>query len=330
MREQPSIRAEIFRRKRVREVQRKLDERRPRDAFLSGALACTAIALMVLHIRNTQSIALISEHTAQVEKKLLALRSEKLELELMREQVTQDSKAIKDFLGHCKSVEDIPPFQGQHVITHEENLQHGDNLFFHIPEGEHQLEVTLQTTFKSLGATVGQPAGNKPTETKTWMVPLLAESGYKFELLFPVQTEGLKWRLSSNHPDFIAREEITLVQGSRVTTGPKRLRVGGYGDDDIFYINQPSTQGLLGGRKLKDWKQLAAIPLPRTLLRIRDNYQSDDDQKAITEVTLDIKLRSEGPTTVSARLAADILRLGGENLLMPYEAGGRYELRLQQ
>ena len=330
MRDQPSIRAEVVGRKREREVQRKWKVHRYRDAFLSGALACAAIALMVLHIRNTQSRQLISEHTARVEKKLLALSTEELELKLMREQVTQDSKAIKDFLGHCKSVDDIPPFQGQLVITHEENLQHGDNLFFHIPEGEHQLEVTLQTAFKSRGATAGQPAGNKPTETKTWMVPLLAESGYKFELFFPVQTEGLKWRLSSNHPDFIAREEITLVQGSRVKTGSYRVRVGDYGDDDIFYINQPSTWGLLGGRKLTDWKQLAASPLPRTLLRIRDNYQSDGDQKAITEVTLDIKLRSEGPTTVSARLAADILRLGGKNLLMPYEDGGRYELRLQQ
>jgi hypothetical protein len=299
-----------------------LDEkhtRRVRDAFVSGILVCIAVFLIFLIIRITKPTRVVSEQVARSEKRLRELLSTQAELKSMRDQADQDRNAVDDFLQHCRSAEDIPDFQGEHVIAY----RNVSRLACYVPEGKHQLEISAVWELKPTNPPQNQPAANEPKKEKTWVVSLSGNTGYVLEVVTDPEAQLVRWELSANNPEFESRKETVLAGdfelGSYVTVGrnpmvyPNQvqefevgLRASAYGTDRITqweeYAKERPTLGLFGRR----WKSKTGSG---------------------TEIRISAKLFSEGPAHVSATDAVSIITLQRSDLLMPYKGGGKYELR---
>lgn len=315
---------------------RMLDEklkRHVRDTYVVGILVCITLVLIVLIIRNKERARVVSEQVARSEQKLREL----LSTESMREQAKQDSDALDDFLQHCRSADDIPDFDGPYVIAHRD----GSRLVYHVPEGKHQLEISVYrleiSDYRLLKLTnplQNQSVGIRPTKENTWMVSLRGDTGYLFEVISDREAQHLRWDLSANNPEFESRKE-TMRMGAfgRVWVGAlervrERVRIQ---RSPIFYPNQAQSREMYlrarvyGSDPITEWEKSAATPPPMVLFS--DLWRSKTGNDAGAGIRIDVTLISEGPTQVAATDAADIIRLWRSDLLMPYAGGGKYELR---
>ena len=149
-------------------------KRQVRDTFVFGILVCITLVLSFLIIRNKEPARVVSEQVARSEQKLRELLSTEAELKSLREQAKQDSDAVVDFLQYCRSADDIPDFEGEHVIAHRDDSK----LVYHVPEGKHQLEISVYRALKPTSTTQNQTVAIKLTKVNTWMVPLRGDTGY--------------------------------------------------------------------------------------------------------------------------------------------------------
>ncbi|MGB1926243.1 MAG: hypothetical protein ACPHL6_06915 [Rubripirellula sp.] len=326
MNDKLKVRSEILARKAEREQREDGKNRADYERFFSMFLIAVSIIFACQYALNLHSLRVLSDELLKNKMRLqtLSLRNDQLNARKteMREGLIRNGRVIESFFANCRSVEDIPLFNGQHVIRCEKSTKQSRQLFVYVPSGKHQLQVVCQKTATTKQF---QAAGRQPTQEESWIVPLVGESSYLFELIYSEQRGEFDWILSSNHPSVTTQKQTVSLQGFRSKNQTHNLQMR---DDNIFYTNQPDLSWFYFKReKLTEWEKLATKPVPRNLLRVIENYQSDRDEKLLTEVTVDVRLISEGPISVPASRVSDLIRLGGERLLMPYQGGGKYELR---
>jgi hypothetical protein len=159
------------------------------------------------------------------------------------------------------------------------------------------------------------------------MVSLRGDTGYLFEVIFDREAQQLRWELSANDPEFGSRRETVLMGDFERATGGVHIH-----QSPMFYPNQalrnemPLYPSVRGSNLITELEKSAESPLPMGLFR--DRWESKTGNAAAAEIRIDVKLISEGPTQVAATDAVDIIRRGRSDVLMPYEGGGKYELRV--
>jgi hypothetical protein len=301
-----------------------LDEkhtRRVRDAFVSGILVCIAVFLIFLIIRITKPTRVVSEQVARSEKRLRELLSTQAELKSMRDQADQDRNAVDDFLQHCRSAEDIPDFQGEHVIAY----RNVSRLACYVPEGKHQLEISAVWELKPTNPPQNQPAANEPKKEKTWVVSLSGNTGYVLEVVTDPEAQLVRWELSANNPEFESRKEIVLAgdfeRGSAVIVGRRPMVYPNQVQEDQVALRA----SVYGTDRITQWEESAIAPT--TLGLFNSRWKSKTGSGPGTEIRISAKLFSEGPAHVTATDAVSIITLQRSDLLMPYKGGGKYELR---
>jgi hypothetical protein len=319
MNDKPTIRSEIFDRRHASQFRAKKQARQRRDSFVFGVLICITVALIVLSIRITKRTRVLSQKVARSEQRLRELLSMETDL---REQPVQDRNAVDDFLQYCRSAEDIPDFESEHVIYREDF----NRLLCYVPAGKHQLEISVYRLLKPTGPPQNQPVANKPKKEKRWMVSLRGDTGYLFKVTSNVEAHLLSWELSANHPEFESRKEI-------VATGDFEHVSQGFSiqQSPMFYPNQAQDSemhlraSVYGTNLITEWEKSAATPPPVALFG--DRWKSKTGNSAGAEIRIAVKLVSEGPTQVAASDAVKIIGLQRLDLLMPYKGGGKWELR---
>jgi hypothetical protein len=241
----------------------------------------------------------------------------------MRDQADQDRNAVDDFLQHCRSAEDIPDFQGEHVIAY----RNGSRLACYVPEGKHQLEISAVWELKPTNAPQNQPAANEPKKEKTWVVSLSGNTGYMLEVITDREAQLLRWELSADNPEFESRRETVL-------TGD--FERGSYGATGIVFVGrstmvvypnqvQRSHIAISGSDRITQWEESAISP--PTLHLFNSRWKSKTGSGPGTEIRISAELFSEGPAQVTATDAVSIITLQRSDLLMPYKGGGKYQLR---
>lgn len=289
--------------------------RRVRDAFILGILVCIASALVFLIIRITKPTRVVSEQIARSEQRLRELLSTEAELKstetVLREQPAQDRNAVIDFLQHCRGAEDIPDFQGDHVIAYND----GRRSTCYVPAGEHRFEISAVWTKKPTTATQNQPPANEQEKEKTWVVSLRGNTGYLLEVISDSEAQLLRWELSANRPEFKSRKE-TILLGDFESAGGIGIRGG-----PMLYPSQVQTNS---GR-IAHWEESAKAPPGLQLFNSR--WDTKTDSERATEIRITATLFSEGPAHVTATDAVSIIALQRSDVLMPYKGGGKFELR---
>ncbi len=300
---------------------RMLDEklkRQVRDTFVFGVLVCITLVLVFLIIRIKKPTRVVSDQVARSEQKLRKLLSTRAELKSMRDQAEQDRNAVDDFLQHCRSADDIPNFEGEHVIAHH----NGRTLICYVPAGEHRLEVSAIWRGEPTTAPEDKLPNNEPEKETSWTVALTGNTGYMLEVLTDESSQLLRWELSANNPGIESREEVvssgfferagsvvpnysTMSYPNQVQRNEMQLRASVYGSDFIT-----------------EWEKAATASTALSLFG--GSWKSTTSAGPATEIRISAKLFSEGPAHVTA---TDAVSLIGSDLLMPYKGGGKYELR---
>ena len=122
--------------------------RKSGDGILLGILVCCGLALISLSTSVYFSERGVSEQLARSEETLRQLKGEQAELESkkkqFREQAERDKDAVCELLALCRSAEDIPSFQSDHVIA----SRIGKALMLYVPAGKPLCANIRETTLK--------------------------------------------------------------------------------------------------------------------------------------------------------------------------------------
>ncbi len=231
-------------------------------------------------------------------------------------QLGVDKQVVIDLLHHCRSVEDIPDFQGGQVIARHNGP---GRLRIYVPAGSHTLEIAC--TWKPSKTRKQTQNGIETEEAKvaclvgekTKSMPLLPSAGYWFEVETERKGGPIRWEVTSNRPDFETQSAVVPFDGfshtgatwsgSGVVQPPTRVSRLGRGGG-------PFTAPAKKGVQLMD----------SALLGSREDVHH--------EVRFDLRLISDGPPTVSAREAQRLISLKRGGLLESYNGDGNYKIRL--
>ena len=275
--------------------------------------ASIAIVLSFLIFRNKTTARDVAEQIKLSETRLQELRSTEQQWQDKHARVEQDESAIVDFLFQCQSVDDLPDFSGaEHVIAYGNQNQ----LLIHIPSGEHQLEI--RATYQRRSTDPGDPTQDQPAEQSNWIVPLKASTGYLLELMTDASPQRVAWKLSAKDREFPVRSEIVLQEDfSNTAVGVDR-------SDPLQYPNQVQAEFEANTDRARQWEEWAKVSPGLKLHQVR---RETPDRGQYAWVEFSVWLYSEGPPTVSAVDAVEIIKLDREDLLSTYRGGGKYQLR---
>lgn len=283
------------------------------DGILLGILVCCALALISLNAfaliqgRGISDELLRSKETLrQLQAKQAKLIAKEDRLRQQREQAERDKLVTCELLAHCRSAEDLPDFQSDHVIASKT----GSTLILYVPAGEHRLEISTITSNNKSSVDRWKAGRDEAEINQTWNATLSGDTVYMLELIGDDATEVTAWKLTASDPVFEPRLEFVSPTGI-----DKRDT---YGLNFVLYPNQrPSWVR-------KPLQEAASNPPPLPIFYTCE-YKVDGNKGKM--FFIGAKLYSEGPATVKATDAGSLLE---SDLLMPYQGGGKYELRVKQ
>jgi hypothetical protein len=221
-----------------------------------------------------------------------------------------DRRVVAGFLRHCRTVEDIPDYQGNRIVARRQSLE---TLILYVPAGSHRLEIssTWQPSSSLEPAKVDEPAGAGSGE-KNWSVPLLPCCGYLLRLVPDRQGAPIKWELTCNHAEFKTQSESIPLDGF-MHSGSSWS-----GTDVVQFPNQIDWSIISKIRKTATMPDRGIDLMEATLRGPVDNQPY--------EVTLKVRLNSDRPVCVTASEAQRMIMLKREFALLPYEGGGKYTI----
>ena len=285
--------------------------RKSSDGMLFGILIVCALALIGLNAFLYLSKRGVSQQLGRSEETLRQLKGKQAELESKkkqlfeyREQAERDEYAVCELLALCRSAEDIPSFQSDHVIA----SRIGKALMLYVPAGKHRLWISTITANDISSSSLWRDSGRQLESEQTWNVALPGNEGYMLELIGDKPSEVTGWKLTASDPTFEPRQEAISPAGVN-----KRSSCSGssvlYPNQRPAYVREPPL------------REAASNPPPLRIFNT-DKYKADGNTDK--EFFIAAKLYSEGPATVKA---TDAGRLIESDLLMPYQGGGKFELR---
>lgn len=283
--------------------------RRVLDRIAIAVALCIAATLIFLTIRAKQQARDIAEQIKSNEAKLGELVTTFMQWKPAREQMPLDEAVVHDFLRSCRVAEDIPDFQGQHIISQHRGRE---GLAFYLPEGKHRLVISAAWPLQD--APSNQQA--EPEFHEKWTLNLTGPAGYMLELTSDRhKSEPLDWKLTANDPDFEPRQE-TIPIGDFVGGG------WSYSIDDlVVYPNQVKR-----AFQIKSLESAAKNPPAVKLFDIR--LFGKRGTSSVSGVEISATLSSDGPARIRSSDALSILLRRRGDLLMPYQGGGKYEVRV--
>ena len=284
--------------------------RKSGDGMLFGILIVCALAMIGLNAFLYLSNRGVSEQLARSEETLRQLKGKQAELEFkkkqfreQREQAGWDKDAVCALLALCRSAEDIPSFQSDHVIA----SRIGKALMLYVPAGKHRLEISTIAANGISSSSLWRDSGRELESEQTWNVALPGNEGYMLELIGDKATEVTGWKLTASDPTFEPRQEAVSPAGVN--------KQSIYGGASVLYPNQRPAYV-----REPPLREAASNPPP---LRIFHTSKYKAYGNTNKEFFIAGKLYSEGPVTVKA---TDAGRLIESDLLMPYQGGGKFEL----
>lgn len=272
-----------------------------------------AVVLSFLIFRSKSTARDVAEQIKLSETRLHELQSTEKEWQIKRARVEQDQRAIVDFLFQCQSVDDLPDFSGaEHVIAYGNQNQ----FLCHIPAGEHQLEV--RASYQRRSADPNNPNPDQPAQQSNWIVPLKSSTSYLLKLITDPSPARVGWKLSAKDPEFPIRSEILLQEDfSNTAVGVDR-------SDPLQYPNQVQAEFEPNTDRARQWEEWAKASPGLKLHQVR---RETPHRGQYAWVEFSVWLHSDGPPTVTAVDAVEIIQLDREDLLSPYQGGGKYGLR---
>ena len=284
--------------------------RKSSDGMLFGILIVCALVLIGLNALLYLSNRGVSEQLARSEETLSQLKGKQAELEFkkkqfreQREQAGRDKDAVCALLAICRSAEDIPSFQSDHVIA----SKIGEALMLYVPAGKHRLEISTIAANGLSSSSLWQDSGRELESEQTWNVALPGNEGYMLELIGDKPSEVTGWKLTASDPTFEPRQEAVSPAGVN--------KQAIYRGASVLYPNQRPAHV-----REPPLREAASNPPP---LRIFHTVKYKAYGNTSKEFFIAAKLYSEGPATVKA---TDAGRLIESDLLMPYQGGGKFEL----
>lgn len=273
---------------------------------VAAALLAATAHFASLHRATAREVTSLQEKRDHLQKIAHRLQTE-------RDQAESDERVIMEVLRHCRTAEDIPDFQSKLVVSQHHGIE---KLCLYVPEGSHTLEIS--SSWKPAGSPneAAEEAADEahPSGEKTWNIPLLGASGYRLSVASERNGKSgpVRWELTSNHSDFETRTETIPLDGFS-------HRGGSYSVTDVIQFPNQVDRLSIGSLKAAPASPPGLHLMDAKLRGLRDDQQY--------QITFAVRLLSDGPACVSASDAQRLIILGREDLLLPYEGGGKYELR---
>jgi hypothetical protein len=282
----------------------------PKVIGLAAFLGVTAV-LLALVAHFTLNRRSTGREIASLESTRDRLQEMAERLTAEGEQAERDKRIVLDLLRNCRVAEDIPNLQCNRIVARHLGLE---KLCVYVPKGSHSLEIS--STWRPRGmqdpSTEVDGRAVAGAGEKTWNVPLFPASGYYLTFASDRKGGPIHWELKSNHPEFKTQAEAVPVDGF------SHQGSSWSGSDVVQFPNQIerfSTDELEAKAKARSGVNLMNATL----------YGSRLDQQY--EVVLNVRILSVGPACVSATEAQRVIILRREDLLLPYQGGGKYEIR---
>ena len=283
-----------------------------RKAIGVVAFACVGAVLLVLvaHftlMRRSTGREIVSLESARDKLQVIVER-----LETERNQAESEKRIVLNVLANCRIAEDIPDFQTNRVVARRQGLE---KLCIYVPEGSHTLKILCKwkpTPSQGTSTKDDVPAG---AGEKTWSVPLLPACGYC--LTFDTDRKGgpIQWELTSNQPQFKTQAETVPFEGF------SHQGSSWSGSDVVQFPNQIERFTIV---------ELEAAAKVRPGVNLLDATLLGKHHDQPYELSINVRLLSDGPACVSATDAQRIIVMGRADLLLPYEGGGKYLLRTSE
>lgn len=248
-------------------------------------------------------------------REIISLESERArwqamveQLEKERSQAESDKRVILNVLGNCRVPEDIPNLQENRVVARRQGFE---KLCIYVPEGSHTLTISSSWKPRPLPGTSTKddvPDAAAAGE-KAWSIPLLPASGYLLQLDSERKEGPIQWELTSNHPQFKTQTEIVPFDGF------SHQGSSWSGSDIVRFPNQ------IERFSTEELEAAARVP---SGVKLMDGILFGPRQGRQYEVSINVRLLSDGPACVSASEAQRIIVMRRADLLLPYEGGGKY------
>ncbi len=267
------------------------------------ALCWVAIWAYSLRRSAADEIAVLQRNRAQLQEMSARLVSG-------AGQADGHKRVIQNVFRHCRAAEDIPVLGGERIVGYHHGF---GQLGIYVPEGSHRIEVSFKWKTTLNSGSAADPDTLPEKGEKNWSVPLLPASGYWFELQTERTAGPVGWELTGNHPEFQKRSEILPIDKFAHRSSSWS------GSDAVHFPNQIPP---LLGYGLKD---PASIRPGFELMDASLRGPSDGGQLEIAAV---VRIVSDAPPCVSAKDAIHLIVRGKGDLLMPYEGGGKYSIRV--
>ena len=284
---------------------------RLRKAIGLGAFLCLAIVLLaaityVVMIRQSNAHEIAKLESTRDSLQVIADR-----LETEANQAENGKRVVLSLFRHCRTAKDIPDLQSNRIVARRQSFE---RLCIYVPEGSHTLEI--KSTWKPTSTQDPSTEEDVPADAgagkKTWNLPLLPACGYCLKLSADRKGGPIQWELTSNHPEFKTQTGTVPLDGF------SHRGSSWSGSEDVVQFPNQIERLSIGELKTTAKPRLGINLMNTTLRGPRDDQQY--------EVSLTVRLLSDGPACVSASEAQRIIILGQENLLLPYEGGGKYDI----
>ena len=282
-----------------------------RKAISLAAFVCVGAVLLAFIARFT----LIRRATGREFVSLESARDrwqaivERLETE--RNQAESDKRIVLELLALCRNAEDIPDLQSNRVVARHQGIE---KLCIYVPEGAHTLRIS--STWKPKPSSGSSTKDDVPDAAgageKTWSMPLLPACGYFLEFDSDRKGGPIQWELTSNHSQFKTQAETVPFDGF----SPHGSSWSG--SDVLQFPNQVERFTI---------SELEAAARVCPGVKLMDSKLFGQCHNQPYELSIDVRLVSDGPACVSASEAQQIIVMGRTDLLLPYEGGGKYGIQ---
>ena len=285
---------------------------------------CVGVVLLVLAVRYHGAQRTAPREIATVTTRRDELRALDDRLQADEKQAEADRRVIDDVLRNCRDADDIPDFGGPRIVFYSDSLK---KLCLYVPEGDHTLEISCtwqpSPTVGPMANVVADDGVEQkdanaeagPSDKETWKVPLLPASGYWLAFTTDRPGEPIQWVLTGNHPDFETQTKTVSLDGASY----RHLTWRGW-KVELRFPNE-----------INRWKSIAAFEAAATSppgVSLMSATVRSPRGEGQYDVTIAARLLSETPACVSASTALYIIAQRREDLLLPYEGGGKYDLNV--
>ncbi|TWU06462.1 hypothetical protein [Stieleria varia] len=231
--------------------------------------------------------------------------------ESQREKLQLIQKDVLQCLRCCQTADEIPFLGGNHLAVQSD----GETVVFYVPSGSHELTVRfVWGDDQDVQDWKSNDDGELPEtlQQSTETIPLIAESGYRFQVDLDRKSSSVRWTLASNHAEFQPKSCTVFESGYR-SSGSS------YGGHEQFMVpNQ--LRRYWNDEDLK----LIESPDPSTLLSTTFRGKLDDQP---VSMVAKLSLKSDTPVSVPWQLYHRVVQKKIEQLALPYQGDGAIYLK---